>query len=91
MTGMAALSAVDRIDFPALLTAGDVAAILRVSPRTVRRWAENGQIDALRLAGHSVRFTAESVAAFMEPQNDVSLAGNEADGKAAQGDALTAT
>lgn len=34
-----------------LLTVNDVAALLRVSPRTVRRWIETGKLRATRLPG----------------------------------------
>jgi excisionase family DNA binding protein len=42
------------------MTADDVAAVLRVSPRTVRRWGDKGHLEAVRLAGHAVRFTART-------------------------------
>jgi excisionase family DNA binding protein len=34
-----------------LLTAGDVAKLIRVAPSTVRLWAETGRLSAIRTAG----------------------------------------
>lgn len=34
-----------------LLTVGEVAALYRVSPNTVRSWARNGKIPAIRPGG----------------------------------------
>lgn len=48
-----------------LLTAADIAAIARVSVRTVRRWHELGQIpDGLRI-GAVVRWRRSEVEAFL--------------------------
>jgi excisionase family DNA binding protein len=83
VSGMVPVDTADRIDFPILMTAGDVAEVLRVSPRTVRRWASEGHLEAVRLAGHSVRFTARSVQALL--RNDLELAANELEGKGLRG------
>jgi excisionase family DNA binding protein len=84
---MTKVDTADRTDFPILMTAGDVAEVLRVSSRTVRRWGENGHLEAVRLPGHSVRFTARSVTALIDPPNDLKLAAIELVGKAVNGDA----
>lgn len=44
-----------------LLTADEVAAILRVTPRTVRRWTRAGLIEPIRLGGRLVRYTPAAV------------------------------
>jgi excisionase family DNA binding protein len=75
MARMAEVNTGDRIDFPILMTADDVAEILRVSSRTVRRWGDDGHLEAVRLAGHSVRFTARSVTALIDSPTDESPAG----------------
>ena len=44
----------DDIDAPeALLTPSEVAALFRVNPKTVTRWARSGKLTAIRtLGGH---------------------------------------
>lgn len=44
-----------------LLTADEVAAILRVHPSTVLRWAKEGGIAAVRLPGRAVRFRRSDI------------------------------
>lgn len=46
---------------PELLTPDDVAARLRVSSRTVRRWVQDGRLRGFR-SGHVVRVYADSLA-----------------------------
>jgi excisionase family DNA binding protein len=48
-----------------LLLPDEVAAILRVSPRTVRRWAGDGTLKCVRVAG-SLRFRPDDIAALIE-------------------------
>jgi len=50
----------------ALLTPAEVAAILGVHVYTVRRWARDGTIDAVKM-GRSIRIPAESVEALLVP------------------------
>jgi excisionase family DNA binding protein len=45
----------------ALLTAAEVAAILRVSRRTVYHWASTGEIPSVELGKRTVRFRREDV------------------------------
>lgn len=40
--------------YPAILTVADVAAIIRVHPRSVQRWAKQGHLPAIR-AGRTYR------------------------------------
>jgi excisionase family DNA binding protein len=44
-----------------LLTAEELAQRLRLQPSTVKRWAQEGIIPALRLSGKVVRYDWEAV------------------------------
>lgn len=46
-----------------LLTPAEVAALFRVSPKTVTRWAVSGKISAIRTLGGHRRFRASEVKA----------------------------
>ena len=70
MADMSPVCTPARTDFPVLMTAADVAEILRVSPRTVRRWGDEGHLETVRLAGHAVRFTARGVTALIALTKD---------------------
>lgn len=48
-----------------LLTPAEVAALFRVSPKTVTRWARAGKLTALRTLGGHRRFRAAEVEAFL--------------------------
>jgi hypothetical protein len=63
-----------------LLTPDDVAAILRVTPRTVRRWGAIGTLERIRLGGRITRYTSESVAQLIAPEHDASPAGKPSSG-----------
>jgi excisionase family DNA binding protein len=45
----------------ALLTPAEVAALFRVNPKTVTRWARAGKLDAIRTLGGHRRFRASEV------------------------------
>ena len=45
----------------ALLTPAEVAAMFRVSPKTVTRWARSGKLTALRTLGGHRRFRMAEV------------------------------
>ena len=49
-----------------LLTAGEVADLLRVSAATVYRWAEDATLSAVRIGG-VVRFRRSDVMALLDP------------------------
>lgn len=49
-----------------LLTPAEVAALFRVSPKTVTRWARAGKITALRTLGGHRRFRASEVKDLLE-------------------------
>lgn len=46
------------------LTVAEVAADLRVSPRTILRWVEAGDLVALRLPGGRLRIPETALAAW---------------------------
>ena len=45
-----------------LLTPGEVAALFRVDPKTVTRWAASGRITSIRTPGGHRRFRESEVA-----------------------------
>lgn len=49
-----------------LLTPGEVAALFRVDPKTVSRWAKAGRIDSIRTPGGHHRFRESEVRALLE-------------------------
>lgn len=49
------------------LTPGEVAAILRVDPRTVTRWAHDGRIAAITTPGGHHRFRESDIRALTNP------------------------
>src|SRR6478672_2924890 len=53
-------------DDDALLTPSEVAAMLRVNPKTVTRWARAGKISAIRTLGGHRRFRASEIRQFLE-------------------------
>jgi excisionase family DNA binding protein len=52
---------------PQLLRPDEVAEILQVTPRTVRRWGAAGVLERIRLGDRLTRYTIESVEAFIHP------------------------
>ena len=49
----------------ALLTPSEVAAMFRVNPKTVTRWARAGKISAIRTLGGHRRFRASEIRSFL--------------------------
>jgi excisionase family DNA binding protein len=49
-----------------LLTPSEVAAMFRVNPKTVTRWARAGKISAIRTLGGHRRFRATEIQAFLD-------------------------
>ncbi len=49
-----------------LMTPGEVAAIFRVDPKTVTRWAAAGRISSIRTPGGHRRFREDEVRALLE-------------------------
>ena len=59
-------------DEEALLTPSEVAAMFRVNPKTVTRWARSGKISAIRTLGGHRRFKASEIKSFLdEVEQDV--------------------
>lgn len=58
-----------------LLTPGEVAAMFRVDPKTVTRWATAGRIGSIRTPGGHRRFRESEVRTLLaELTNEVSAA-----------------
>ena len=55
----------------ALLTPAEVAAMFRVSPKTVTRWARAGKLTAMRTLGGHRRFRASEVREFLSRVDEV--------------------
>lgn len=51
-----------------LLTTGEVAALFRVDPKTVTRWAKMGRLTAIRTLGGHRRYREEEVNRLRERQ-----------------------
>ncbi|MFZ0325502.1 MAG: BldC family transcriptional regulator [Actinomycetes bacterium] len=61
-----------RVPGEALLTPAEVAALFRVDPKTVTRWAKAGKLSAIRTLGGHRRFRESEVLALLgdaEPTN----------------------
>ena len=58
----------------ALLTPAEVAALFRVNPKTVTRWARAGKITAIRTLGGHRRFRASEIRRCLEQLETDSLA-----------------
>ncbi|MFM7059685.1 MAG: BldC family transcriptional regulator [Actinomycetes bacterium] len=58
-------------DGEALLTPAEVAAMFRVNPKTVTRWARAGKISAIRTLGGHRRFRASEVRSFLARTQEV--------------------
>jgi excisionase family DNA binding protein len=69
-----------------LLTPGEVAALFRVDPKTVTRWAAAGRIGSIRTPGGHRRFRESEVRALLEGEG---LAEPSDDGQQQRGQAGT--
>ena len=69
-----------------LLTPGEVAALFRVDPKTVTRWAAAGRIGSIRTPGGHRRFRESEVRALLEGEglgafdDDAPSSSNQANG-----------
>lgn len=61
---------------PTLLTTGEVAEALSVGPDTVRRWAETGQLSAIKLPSGVRRFRREDVERILQGGQPVADTGS---------------
>ena len=55
-------------DHEHLLTPGEVAALFRVDPKTVTRWAKAGKLSTIRTLGGHRRYLASEVHALLQAQ-----------------------
>ena len=53
-------------DHDKLLTPSEVAAMFRVNPKTVTRWARAGKISAIRTLGGHRRFRESEIRGLLE-------------------------
>ena len=53
-------------DSEPLLTPAEVAAMFRVDPKTVTRWAKAGKLSSIRTLGGHRRFKASEIRKFLE-------------------------
>ena len=56
-----------------LLTPAEVAAMLRVDPRTVTRWARGGKLPSIRTPGGHRRYSESEVRGFLNNWRGVDL------------------
>ncbi|HVM40744.1 MAG TPA: BldC family transcriptional regulator [Acidimicrobiia bacterium] len=56
----------EREEHEVLLTPSEVAAMFRVNPKTVTRWARAGKISAIRTLGGHRRFRASEIRKYLE-------------------------
>jgi excisionase family DNA binding protein len=61
-----------------LLTPGEVAALFRVDPKTVTRWAASGRITSIRTPGGHRRFRESEVRALLRGDSETSPQGHPA-------------
>lgn len=54
------------LDDDRLMTPGEVAALFRVDPKTVTRWAKAGRVSRIRTPGGHNRFRESEVRALLE-------------------------
>lgn len=58
------------IEHDELLTPSEVAAMFRVNPKTVTRWARAGKISAIRTLGGHRRFRASEIRRFLDQADE---------------------
>jgi excisionase family DNA binding protein len=66
-----------------LLTPGEVAALFRVDPKTVTRWAAAGRISSIRTPGGHRRFRESEVRALLDGEiemNEPPASGDQPNG-----------
>jgi excisionase family DNA binding protein len=61
-----------------LLTPGEVAALFRVDPKTVTRWAASGRITSIRTPGGHRRFRESEVRALLRGDSEPAPTGHPA-------------
>lgn len=63
-----------------LWTPGEVAAFLRVSPKTVTRWASAGHLPGIRTPGGGWRFQESVVRKMADPEEAEESGGGNREG-----------
>lgn len=48
-----------------MLTVKEAAQVFRVSPKTIRRWANSGRLEIVRLPGGQIRVPRSAVAGIL--------------------------
>ena len=61
-----------------LLTPGEVAALFRVDPKTVTRWAASGRITSIRTPGGHRRFRESEVRSLLRGDSEPVMPGHPA-------------
>jgi excisionase family DNA binding protein len=56
-----------------LLTPSEVAALFRVDPKTVTRWAQQGKLHSIRTLGGHRRYSESEIQAFLAESQGVPL------------------
>ncbi|HEY2181327.1 MAG TPA: helix-turn-helix domain-containing protein [Solirubrobacteraceae bacterium] len=54
---------------PELLTPTEVAQLLRITPRTVNRYAVDGRLQRVKIGERLSRYRREDVLALIDPEN----------------------
>ncbi len=54
-----------------LLTQAEAAQLLKVTTRTIRRWTIQGRLQEVHLGSRTVRYTTDSILAFIAASNEV--------------------
>ena len=62
-----------------LLTPGEVAALFRVDPKTVTRWAASGRIGSIRTPGGHRRYRESEVRAMLGLSQELPDQASQAD------------
>ncbi len=60
-------------DIEQLLTPSEVAALFRVDPKTVTRWAKAGKLTSIRTLGGHRRYRATEVQSLLEAQGPLAV------------------
>jgi excisionase family DNA binding protein len=56
-----------------LLTPAEVAAMLRVDPKTVTRWARGGKLSSIRTPGGHRRYSESEIRSFLNGWEGVAV------------------
>jgi excisionase family DNA binding protein len=62
---------------PNYYTVGEAAKLLKVSPSTIWRWIDAGQLPAYRAGARTIRISAEDLLRFMRPTKDEEMSSRQ--------------